>query len=58
MRVQDLFKVGKIKSLIRVQNKIIYKKYFEEGSFLKDQNGGTPVKKMELFHGTRNTSPE
>ena len=44
--------------LVRIQNKVIYKKYYEEGLFLKSQNDGNPVKKMELFHGTRNTSPE
>ena len=53
-----MFKVGKIKALIRIQNKIIYKKYYEEGLFLKTYNGGQMVKKMELFHGTRNTNPE
>ena len=58
MRVQDLFKVAKIRSLVRIQNKIIYKKYYEEGLFLKSQNDGTAVKKMELFHGTRGTNPE
>jgi hypothetical protein len=57
-RVQSLFKVGKIQSLMRIQNKIIYKKYYEEGLFLKNVNGGTAVKKMELFHGTRSTNPE
>ena len=53
-----MFKVGKIKALIRIQNKIIYKKYYEEGLFLKTYNGGQMVKKMELFHGTRKTNPE
>ena len=52
-----MFTFGKIKQLIRIQNKIIYKKYYEEGLFLKDMNGA-PVKKMELFHGTSQTNPE
>ncbi len=57
-KVQNIFKVGKIKVLIRIQNKIIYKKYYEEGLFLKNLNNGASVKKMELFHGTKDTNPE
>ena len=45
-RVQDQFQAGKIQALIRIQNKIIYKKYFEEGLFLQSLNNGKSVKKM------------
>ena len=34
IRVQSLFKLGKIKALVRIQNKVIFKKYYEEGLFL------------------------
>ncbi len=44
--------------MIRIQNKIIYDKYYEEGQFLRSINGDKAVKTMKLFHGTRQTNPE
>ena len=44
--------------LIRIQNKSVYKKYYEEKAFLKELNGGKDVKEMKLFHGTSKTDPK
>ena len=55
--VQKLFTQGNIKTLLRIQNKIIFKKYYEEEKCLEGLSG-RPIKKMRLFHGTRGTEPE
>lgn len=43
-----------IHSLIRIQNKVIYKKYCDELEHLAHLNG-QPPKEMKLFHGTGKT---
>ena len=48
----------KIKKLLRIQNKPIYKKYFEEKKFLKELNGGKDLKEMKLYHGTSTVNPK
>lgn len=48
----------KIVELLRIQNRIVYKKYFEEKMFLKNYiNNKKDVKELKLFHGTRTTDP-
>lgn len=54
--VQGKFTCAKIKSLFRIQNKIIFNKYFEEKKFLENMTG-KPIKTMQLFHGTRTVNP-
>ena len=57
-QIQAKFTQSKITKLLRIQNKIIYKKYYEEGMCLKSLNSGDPVKTMQLFHGSKITNPE
>lgn len=54
--VQAKFTVSKIRTLIRIQNKIIFNKYFQEKKFLENMTGKT-IKTMQLFHGTRTVNP-
>ena len=55
--VQTAFTAAKIKTLVRIQNTIIFKKFSEEANFLQELTG-KPIKKMRLFHGTNTTAPE
>ncbi len=56
LNVQGKFTCAKIKTLIRIQNKIIYNKFFQEKKFLENMTG-KPIKTMQLFHGTRGVNP-
>lgn len=42
--MQKVFTVGEIKQLLRIQNKLVYKKYNDEKICLADLNGGKKVK--------------
>lgn len=55
--VQNQFKVGIIKKLERIQNKILFEKYSTEKEFLSEQNG-TNVRELMMYHGTRANPPE
>ncbi len=52
------FGIFPIKQLLRIQNKVVYKKFYEEKEELKRLNEGKPVKEMMLFHGTNKTDPK
>ena len=57
--IQDKFyTVGTIQELLRIQNKIVYKKYYDEKNWLKELNEGKEVLEAMLYHGTRGTDPE
>jgi hypothetical protein len=57
-KIQNRFTAGKIVELIRIQNRIIYNKFYDEKVYLCNLNGGNEVKQMLLYHGTRATDPK
>ena len=56
-KVQEAFKISPILELYRIQNKPIYKQYYEEKNFLRELNGGQEVREMKLYHGTGSVDP-
>lgn len=53
-----LFACGPIKQLLRIQNKLVFIKYYQSKGELEYLNNGKKVKEMMLFHGTRGTDPK
>ena len=46
----------RIKSIVRIQNKWLWKRYTQHRTMLKEKNNGL-VNEMDLFHGTGDTPP-
>lgn len=51
------FKIGPIKRLRRVENKLMWKKYKEEVAHLEYITGERGIRELFLFHGTRTHPP-
>ena len=55
-RFQSTMPGTSIRSIQRIQNKWLWKKYAQHKKMIEEKNGGAS-NEMELFHGTRNNMP-